>query len=961
MKDLLNQLVNSEMVHRLSLMLMHSLWQGVVVAVALALLWRLMRRATARAKHAAACFALLAMAVWPALTFCELARDSRDIVEAPWLRMSSAPDNIPSSKPPLFTGSPNVESGTATAAVPQPAPEKVSATWQCWIVMSWLAGVTLLCVWHTLGWLGLRRLRRASTQTVSGELAGMAARLAVRMQISPSVRVYWSARVSGAISFGWWRPVVLLPVAMATGCSTKEVEMILAHEYAHLRRHDYLVNMLQSVVETLFFYHPAVWWISRRIRREREHACDDAAIRATGDTAGYARALLQMAARASTPTPRLALAARGKGELRTRIERLLQPMQSATSSPLRPVWGMAMLVTVLLAVTAPDIVRPLNAEDVAPLGARGSIRDRNGVPLAVSDRQDRQIVFNLEKVVLAWRAKPGREVPMITYARPKDGGGTEDVQEPNIVYLFEQLVVPALESHQLAHPFNANAMRVNYRERKRERPFVYTNDLPEETAKRAAALKGEIPGMDTRTIFLRHYPFKSMASHLLGYVNQPASASYFNQSGETGVGGIEKSMESMLAPPSGDAGTNEEPNRGTDVYLTLDVRHQYIVERALRDSQPAIGRGAVVLLDVSNGDVLAMASAPSYDPNDFIPTISKERFEEYNDNATIPLLNRAVRSFVPGATFLIATSLAGICDGKEGFQHTCTGGSTFGNRYMQCWIAQKGGTHGQMDLRKGMEESCNPYFYNLGNAINNDKFDAVISLLGIGQDLGIGLPENDSGIFPNRAWWEKHRPREPYTAATVANLSIGQGALQASPLQLASLLVPVANGGQVWRPRLVDRIAPAGDVSSEEKRPRQLAGNLRDQGLTDSGLETLRSAMRATVTEGTAQMANLPELPIAGRTGTAQNWRIAEGGVSLKDNHTIFIAYAPAEKPKWAICVLVQGSLAGGRTAAPIAAHILSQVAEVEAGKRTVHPQALEPIVGNFDRVDRVKYPLISK
>jgi penicillin-binding protein 2 len=368
----------------------------------------------------------------------------------------------------------------------------------------------------------------------------------------------------------------------------------------------------------------------------------------------------------------------------------------------------------------------------------------------------------------------------------------------------------------------------------------------------------------------------------------------------------------------------------------------------------------VVLLDVQNGNVLAMASAPSFDPNDFIPAISRKDFKKYNKATTLPLLNRAVRGVAPGATFLVATSLAGICDGKEGFQHTCTGGSTFGNKYMQCWIGQKDGMHGPMDLRKGMQESCNPYFYNLGNAINPEKYDAIVTLLGIGQDVGIELPENDRGIFPNQAWWEKQRPREKYTEATVANMSIGQGAMLASPLQLASLMVPVANGGLVWRPRLVDRVAPGGDVSREEKRPRKLVGNLRDQGLTDTGLEALRSAMRAGVTEGYALGAKVPELPIAGRTGTAQNWRLANGG-TVKDNHTLFIAYAPVEKPKWAICVLVQGGKSGGVTAAPIAAHILTQVAELEEGKRKVDVQPVEPIEGSFDPVERVTFPRITQ
>jgi penicillin-binding protein 2 len=933
-------------------MLLHSLWQGAVVAVALAILLRLMRRATARARHAVACVALLAMAIWPALTLRELTRDARDIVEAPWQTVPIAPGSVPFSKAPVPTGSLKAESMAAAPRAQLPASKKAAAGWQGWTVMCWLAGVALFSIWHFLGWLGLRRLRQSSTQTISGELAGMAARLAGRMQISPTVRIYWSSRVSGAISFGWWRPVVLLPVAMATGCSAREVEMILAHEFAHLRRHDYLVNLLQSIVETLFFYHPAVWWVSHCIRREREHACDDAAVRATGDSSGYARALLEMATRSSTPTPRLALAARGRGELRTRIERLLRPTQSAMSSPLRPVWGMAMLVTVLLALTAPDGARTLQAEDVAALGPRGSIRDRNGVVLAASDRPDRQIVFNLEKVIAAWRAAPGREVPTRTYPRAKDGGGTEDVKEPDMVYVFEQLVIPVLESHQLARPFNANAMRVHYREHKGLTPFVYAQEVTEEEAQRVTAVKDKVAGMDTRTLFLRHYPFKAMAAHLLGYTVESEA-----DDSEQGASGLEKSMQSTLGPPTP---ADSDARRGGDVYLTLDARHQYIAERALRDCQPAIGRGAVVLLDVSSGDVLAMAAAPSYDPNNFIPSISREKFEKLQSDTTNPLLNRSVRSIIPGSAFKVATSLAAICDGKEAFQAKCEGSVTYNNRLMKCWIGMNGGQHGMLDLRGALKESCNTYFYQIGNAIQIDKFEATVALLGIGQDVGIELPENEPGLFPTRAWWAAKHPKEKFSAAVVANQSIGQGALQVTPLQMASLMVPVANGGTVWHPRLVARIAPHGDASRQEKRPLQRATDLREQGLTATGLEMLRAGLRDVVKDGPGRLADLPNVTIAGKTGTAQYWR-SDGGKAVTDNHTLFVAYAPVENPKWAICVFVQGGKAGGSSAAPIAAHILSQVADLEAGTKTIEPKPLEPILGTFVPVDRVTYPPISK
>ncbi|QIF02651.1 penicillin-binding transpeptidase domain-containing protein [Roseimicrobium sp. ORNL1] len=952
MNAFLDQLTQSEVVHAISLVLAHSLWQGAVVAVVLAFLLRQMRRSTAQARYIVSCVGMLVLIAWPLVTFWQVNEGKSDVVRAPWPQAAGAPSFEQGLQSPRTPDASRVTSSISSTVQQSTATPRTEATisWQSWTILLWLTGMSLLSLWHLMGWIGLQRLRHRATTTLTGELASTASRLARQMKLPSSIRVCWSARVTGAISFGWLRPIVLLPASMATGFSAREIEMILAHEFAHLRRHDYLMNLLQSAVETLLFYHPAVWWIGRQIRREREHACDDIAVRVTGDARTYAQALVRLAESAtlfSEDTPRLAMAAGAAGGLRQRIERLIRPGAASSSAiALRPVSGIITLALMLLFMGAPDAARPLQAQENAAHGPRGSIRDRNGVLLAVTDRPDRQIIFNLEKVVDAWRAKPGREVPLVTYTRSKADGTIGDVQEPDIVYLFQQLVLPVLEEHKLPRELDAEAMRSHYREHRGGRPFAYAKELPEDQLREAASVKSSVPGMDIHTVMLRRYPYKALAAHTLGIA---ANSS-----------GVEGSMQALLEPQIAEDDTTKPAARGSDVYLTLDVRHQYIAERALRDGDPAIGRGAVVLLDVQSGDVLAMASAPSFDPNEYIPAISKEKFKKYSKATTLPMLNRAVRSIVPGATFLVATSLAGICDGKEGFQHTCVGGSTFGTKFMQCWIGQKDGMHGPMDLRKGMQESCNPYFYNLGNAIRPEKFDSIVALLGIGQDVAIELPENDRGIFPNRAWWEKQRPGAPYTEATVANMSIGQGALQVSPLQLASLMVPVANGGLVWRPRLVDRVAPGGDVSHEEKRPRKLVGNLRDQGLTDTGLEALRSAMRAGVTEGYALGAKVPDLPIVGRTGTAQNWRLANG-VALKDNHTLFIAYAPMEKPKWAICVLVQGGKSGGTSSAPIAAHILTQVAEVEAGKRKVEAQPVEPIEGSFDPVERVSFPRITQ
>ncbi|KKK52033.1 hypothetical protein LCGC14_3109000, partial [marine sediment metagenome] len=178
-----------------------------------------------------------------------------------------------------------------------------------WMVAAWVAGVAALAIWHIGGWVGLLRLKRSALPLgqadPEAQCAQAARRLAKKLGFARAIRLLKSARIAGPVAVGILRPAVLIPVAMLTGLSMPHIEAILAHEIAHLRRWDYLVNLLQMVIETLLFYHPAVWWVSRRIRIEREHCCDDLAVAACGDRVEYAHALAALAERKAS-APRIA-------------------------------------------------------------------------------------------------------------------------------------------------------------------------------------------------------------------------------------------------------------------------------------------------------------------------------------------------------------------------------------------------------------------------------------------------------------------------------------------------------------------------------------------------------------------------------------------------------------------------------------------------------------------------------
>ncbi|MBN2583260.1 MAG: M48 family metalloprotease, partial [Planctomycetes bacterium] len=346
---------------RLALALLHLVWQGALVAAVLAIALRLLRNRSANARYLASLVAMAAIAAAPIVTFLAVDAPSRDTATATPVTIAPSPVAMP-TMPAVVPGRPapaaTAPDSSATIELPPvppvARPEAPALDWSRraldavepylpHVVAAWTVGVLLIGLWRLGGWMQVRRLTRLSAAAVPTHLEAAMRRLAARLGVARPVRLLKSALATVPTVIGWWRPVVLLPVAALTGLTPEQIEVVLAHELAHIRRHDYLVNLAQVVVETLLFYHPAVWWVSSRIRDEREHCCDDLALTVSSNRAAYARALERIARLHRGPA--LALSARG-GSLLARIRRILGLRDVERFSPAS--WLAAALVLVIV-------------------------------------------------------------------------------------------------------------------------------------------------------------------------------------------------------------------------------------------------------------------------------------------------------------------------------------------------------------------------------------------------------------------------------------------------------------------------------------------------------------------------------------------------------------------------------------------------------------------------------------
>jgi penicillin-binding protein 2 len=461
---------------------------------------------------------------------------------------------------------------------------------------------------------------------------------------------------------------------------------------------------------------------------------------------------------------------------------------------------------------------------------------------------------------------------------------------------------------------------------------------------------------------VRRYVYGALGSHFLGYVGVPdkidkeeAAAFNYYQPDTEGKAQLELQLDADLRGTPGarimqrnakgrieGEARREDPKQGNSVVLTIDARIQHVAEQALR----TVGRGAAVVVDPNNGDVLAMASVPSFDPNSFIPSITAANWKELTDDATDPLLNRATSGYAPGSTYKVATALAGLRKELADKSFTCSGGVKYGKHMLKC-----SGTHGTIGLSSALRVSCNAFFCLYGNKAGIDEIDAVGNMLGLGQKSGLPLTGEYSGVLPGPEWLAKRTTRERWSTGQTANTSIGQGFVLATPLQMAMVAATVANWGTSYYPRIVDKIvAPDGSVVRQE--PVKVRANLLENGFTLDEIGVVRSGMWDVVNRGggTGGNARIKNYAVAGKTGTAQFWRRG-----TPDNHTWFIAFAPYEKPRYAVCVMVNGGASGGGVAAPIASKILAETFKIEEGEEYKVAE-LSPAKGSFRFVSSVDF-----
>src|SRR5438132_1082722 len=403
---------------------------------------------------------------------------------------------------------------------------------------------------------------------------------------------------------------------------------------------------------------------------------------------------------------------------------------------------------------------------------RGEIRDRNGTSL-VQNRASYEVDFYLPEMVKGYRQRYGQ--PPLTEYRGQVSGMPKDLKEPDIVKIVNDGIVPRLDDLDLARDYNAGQLQKHYRTNT-EVPYTYIKDIDFPTMAKFSEHDVGLPGVDIAIKPVRSYVYGALAAHLLGYVGPPddtnkeeAGKFTFYQSDVDGKSNIEKIFDQYLRGRPGvrylrrnakgviDGVLREDPPmQGANVYLTIDARIQAIAEEAIR----SVARGAAVVVDPNNGDVLAMVSVPSFDPNTFIPSIKAKDWKALQKDESDPLVNRAISALPPGSTFKLITAMAGLRKKLANAHFTCSGGVSYGDHYFKCWVAEKHYTHGTLGLADAIKVSCDAFFYQYGNAAGIQSIDEVGKMLGLGDESGVKLTGEQPGILPGPEWMQVYHPQD---------------------------------------------------------------------------------------------------------------------------------------------------------------------------------------------------------
>ncbi len=519
----------------------------------------------------------------------------------------------------------------------------------------------------------------------------------------------------------------------------------------------------------------------------------------------------------------------------------------------------------------------------------------------------------------------------------------------NIALVREQTKNVSDVLHTLADATGVNEaqLRDTVNRRRRDptfRPIVLIENATREQVIAVWTRHLELPGIIYQEVPSRRYPSNDTAAHLFGYVGEVSDAQLQHADYDgidpgtiVGQAGVEQAYNKVLMGTEGNKTVvvnslgreiqelkKDDPIEGHRVELTIDND----IQKAVDDGISASGfNGAAVILDPSNGDVLAFTSHPAYDPNAFAAGIDRNTWAALNSDPLKPLQDRALQGrYSPGSTFKMAVALAGLEEGviTPDFKVHCSGSATFYGRPFACWAKKKGG-HGTIDLRHAIEQSCDVYFYTVANMVGIDKINKWATLLGLGVKSGIDLPNELVGLVPSTQW-KQEKMHEKWYAGETISVGIGQGQVSVTPISMAVYMATLANGGTRVTPHLLKAVDEGGGW-----KPVPSPAAQSQVTIDPDKLQAIRDGLWMVVNAaGTGGTARIQGHDVSGKTGSAQvisnQGRIAaqragKGG-DLRDNGW-FVFFAPRDHPTIAGVVFLEHGIHGGN-AARVAHHILA-------------------------------------
>ena len=502
----------------------------------------------------------------------------------------------------------------------------------------------------------------------------------------------------------------------------------------------------------------------------------------------------------------------------------------------------------------------------------------------------------------------------------------------------------------IAQGLHMNANEIRERVRKlawlpQYQPIFLKDDITPDELAFIEAHRNELPELDTIMSHRRLYPRKGFMAHLVGYVgevsedmlNQP-QWEFYNPGDVVGKSGVELQYNQMLMGKNGARRSivnsrgkemqslSETPAvPGQQLKLTLDIDLQIAAEEALEGKN-----GAIVAMDPRTGEILAMVSRPSFDPNEFAVRVSRGEWNKLVTDENHPLLNKAIQAqLAPGSVFKIIMATAGLQEGiAQNLRVICNGGATFYGRYFKCWITAQHSVHGAVEISRGIYQSCDVFFYTLAEKLGIERIAKYATAFGLGQKTRIDLPQEVSGVMPSEQWKIKNFKQKWYAGETIS-VGIGQGAVVVTPIQLARAIGGITSGGVMHRPHvafpgeLPPNVVPAtSEYPDEVKVP-----------IDPKNWEIITDAMANVPTPlGTAGSAHLQGVDFAGKTGSAQiisntgKAKLANGKSKYKDN-AWFVGVTPRRNPEIVVAVLFEGG-EHGQFAARIAAQVVKAFVE---------------------------------